>query len=57
MDFRCPHCAAIYKVIRAEAGPETNDREVICLHCGAPLPAREGRYVLKYFFVGRGPRA
>jgi hypothetical protein len=27
------------------------DREPSCLTCGAPLPGREGRFVLKYFLL------
>jgi hypothetical protein len=49
--FVCPHCAAQYKLIRVEATSSTPYREIICLSCGAPLAAREGAYVLKYFLV------
>ncbi len=51
--FDCPNCGAIYRVIRAEAGPETMDREISCRSCGGPLRGREGRFVLKYFLVER----
>ena len=49
--FVCPHCAAQYKLVRVEATSSTLYREVVCLSCGAPLAAREGAYVLKYFLV------
>jgi hypothetical protein len=51
--FSCPHCAAQYKLVRVEATSSTPYREVVCLSCGAPLVAREGAYVLKYFLVQR----
>jgi predicted Zn finger-like uncharacterized protein len=47
---QCPHCAAKYKLIRVEA-PPSQDREVTCLNCGGPLPARERHFVLKYFLA------
>ena len=47
----CSHCNALYQVIRAEAGPETTERDVACRVCGGPLPAREGQLVLKYFLL------
>jgi predicted Zn finger-like uncharacterized protein len=53
--FNCPHCQALYQVIKAEAGPETVDRAVPCRSCGEPLPSREGDLVLKYFLVRHGP--
>jgi hypothetical protein len=30
----------------------TVDRQINCISCGASLEAREGSFVLKYFFVG-----
>jgi hypothetical protein len=47
----CSHCNALYQVIRAEAGPETTERDLACRVCGGPLPAREGQLVLKYFLL------
>ena len=49
--FSYPNCAAQYKLVRVEATSSTPYRELICLSCGAPLAAREGAYVLKYFLV------
>ena len=48
----CCHCGAQYKVVRQEA-PSDHDKEIACLSCGAPLEAREGKFVLKYFRVKR----
>jgi hypothetical protein len=31
-------------------------REIACRACGAPLPAREGKYVLKYFLLRKAGR-
>lgn len=50
--FNCGNCGAPYEVVRVEA-PVTADRVIACLSCGVPLEAREGRFVLKYFLVGR----
>ena len=51
--FVCPNCGAGYKVIRAEAGPETMDRGITCRSCGGPLDSSEDGFVLKYFLVER----
>ena len=51
--FDCPNCAAEYKLVRAEAGPPP-DHQIECRRCGAPLQGREGKFILKYFLVGRG---
>jgi hypothetical protein len=39
--FFCPNCKALYQVVKAEAGPETADREITYQECKGPLPARE----------------
>jgi predicted Zn finger-like uncharacterized protein len=51
--FDCPNCAAEYKLVRAEAGPPS-DHQIECRRCGAPLQGREGKFILKYFLIGRG---
>jgi hypothetical protein len=51
--FRCPNCAAEYKVVRIEALP-THDKRLTCLSCGAPLRNRAGKFALKYFRVSYG---
>ena len=47
--FECLNCGAQYQVVEEEAGPETVYSELTCLNCGAPLPNREGKSVVKYF--------
>jgi hypothetical protein len=54
--FICPHCNAMYQVIRQGAGPETVYSEITCRACGGPLPNREGKYVHKYFLLRKGVR-
>jgi hypothetical protein len=57
--FTCLNCKALYQLVKVEAGLETADRALACLVCGAPLPGREGEFVLKYFLLrraSRGPR-
>jgi hypothetical protein len=54
--FRCSTCFALYQVTKAEAGPETIDLEIACRVCSAPLPAREGQFVLKYFLLREASR-
>src|SRR4029077_14637987 len=49
--FNCTNCNALYHLIKGEAGPETVDRDLNCVACGAPLPARDGQFVLKYFLL------
>jgi ssDNA-binding Zn-finger/Zn-ribbon topoisomerase 1 len=44
----CPNCGAAYKVVRVEGA---STREIVCKSCGGPLPAREGKFMLKYFLV------
>jgi hypothetical protein len=50
--FACPICSAQYKLIRAEADG-ASVFGLVCRKCGGPLNGREGRFVLKYFFVDR----
>ena len=49
--FTCPNCGAFYQLVKAEAGPETDNREITCRACGGPLVGREGKFVLKYFLL------
>jgi predicted RNA-binding Zn-ribbon protein involved in translation (DUF1610 family) len=51
--FNCPNCGALYEVVRVEAENVAIGRELACLSCGAPLQSRQGRFVLKYFLLGR----
>jgi hypothetical protein len=55
--FNCPNCNALYRLIKAEAGPETiTDREIACRVCEGPLAARDGEFVLKYFLLSKAGR-
>jgi len=54
--FHCPNCNALYQVVKVEAGPETAYRAINCRACDAPLPSRDGRFVVKYFMLRTGGR-
>jgi hypothetical protein len=54
--FNCPHCDALYQVVKVEAGPETVDRQLTCRSCGGPLPSREGKFIIKYFMLRKAGR-
>jgi DNA-directed RNA polymerase subunit RPC12/RpoP len=51
VQFKCSNCGALYQVVKGEAGPETDDRQITCRACGAPLVGRDGQFVLKYFLL------
>jgi transcription elongation factor Elf1 len=51
--FNCPNCKSHYKLVRAEADPQSPEGQVACRQCGAPLNGREGHMVLKYFLVDK----
>jgi predicted Zn finger-like uncharacterized protein len=51
--FACPHCRAVYKLVRVKTPPEPGDYPVACLHCGHVLAPREDEFLLKYFLVER----
>jgi predicted RNA-binding Zn-ribbon protein involved in translation (DUF1610 family) len=55
--FNCPNCGALYEVVHVEAENVAIDRELACLSCDAPLQSRQGRFVLKYFLLGRSHSA
>jgi hypothetical protein len=54
--FTCPNCNALYQLVRVEAGPETVVRGPTCRDCAAPFPARDGKFVLKYFILRQAAR-
>jgi predicted Zn finger-like uncharacterized protein len=54
--FTCPNCQALYEVVKTQAGPETISGEVTCRACGGPLPASEGKFVLRYFMLRNATR-
>ena len=55
--FSCADCNALYYLIKVEAGPETVDRDLNCKACGAPLPARDGQFVLMYSLLRKPSKA
>ena len=54
--FKCPNCNALYQIVKVKAGPETVGRAITCRPCGAPLPAREGNFIVKYFLLRNAGR-
>jgi hypothetical protein len=49
---RCPHCNALYQVVRVEAVSTVIPvRKIPCLNCGGNLDTRKGSYLLKWFLV------
>ena len=60
--FNCPHCNALYRIVKVEVGPETiTDEWVTCRNCAGRLPTRDGNSVIKYFLLRKllapyGPR-
>ena len=45
------------EIVKVEAGPETDNREITCRVCGGPLTGREGKLVLKYFLLRKATRS
>ena len=54
--YFCPSCNALYQIVKVATGPETIYGEITCRACGGPLPAREGKFVLKYFMLRKATR-
>jgi transcription elongation factor Elf1 len=46
--FNCSNCNALYQIVKVKADPETVGRAITCRPCGAPLPAREGSFVVPW---------
>ena len=55
--FKCPKCGALYQVLKTEAGPEAIDGELTCAICGGPVPARDEKFVFKYFLLRKAIRS
>ncbi len=55
--FTCPNCQALYQLVKAEGGPESGNDDVSCRSWGAPMPGRDGEFVLKYFTCESRARA
>jgi hypothetical protein len=51
--FNCSNCNGLYHIVKVEASPVMNEDQLTCLNCGGPLNGREGRFILKYFFIDR----
>ncbi len=51
--FECPACRARYKLVRMACDRIESDEQIACRNCGAPLQARDGNDILKYFLVGQ----
>ena len=51
LHFNCPHCNALYQFVRIEAGLASVDSWVTCRTCHGPIPAREGKFRLKYLLL------
>ena len=49
--FDCPHCNALYQIVKAAAGFESADHEVGCRVCAGSLAGRAGKFVVKYFLL------
>jgi hypothetical protein len=54
--YFCANCDAIYQVSKIEGGDRATNPEVPCLVCGAPFPAHDGAYLLKYFMLRKAAR-
>jgi ssDNA-binding Zn-finger/Zn-ribbon topoisomerase 1 len=54
--FNCPNCQALYQLIKQAAAPKYNERQITCRACGASLPAREGKFALKYLMLREAAR-
>jgi DNA-directed RNA polymerase subunit RPC12/RpoP len=54
--FTCANCGALYQVVRGEVGSESASGDVACRSCGATMPGRDGKFVLKYFHLRDGGR-
>ena len=37
IQFKCPNGGTLYQVVKGEAGPETDNRQITCRACGAPF--------------------
>jgi hypothetical protein len=55
--FTCTNCGALYQWIKGEAGPESVSRDVACRSCDAPMPGRDGEFVMKYFHLRNAGRS
>lgn len=54
--FNCSNCNGLYHIVKAEAEPETKDREITCRACGGLLKGPKGNFVFKYFLLRKAIR-
>jgi len=57
VDFRCPDCGALYKLVRV-LKPEVNKHEcrsVLCVYCNRPLSEGDDDFLLKYLMIQKPP--
>jgi hypothetical protein len=52
----CPHCEALYHVVKLEVALETVDRQIKCMICDGSLPTGDGKFSLKYFLLRKAAR-
>jgi predicted Zn finger-like uncharacterized protein len=55
--IECPNCEVRYHVVKIKVGTVAVDPPVKCRGCGAPLPGRDGNFVMKYFPLRKPGRA
>jgi predicted RNA-binding Zn-ribbon protein involved in translation (DUF1610 family) len=56
MYAECRNCGAKHRVVRKE-GLRALPQQQVCYDCGAPLPAREGRFFLVYYPANWQPKS
>jgi len=53
--FNCSTCGSHYTLVRVDGADKpdssTDDCTLSCTVCGAPLPAHDGQFILKYFLM------
>jgi hypothetical protein len=47
----------LYQIVKVEAGPESDFKELPCRICGEPFVGREHNFVVKYFLLRAAARA
>jgi hypothetical protein len=53
IEFTCPECRTLYKVVRVPKPPSLPEQLICCKVCTQPLAATEGDDILKYFLVSQ----
>jgi predicted Zn finger-like uncharacterized protein len=55
--IECPNCEVRYHIVKIKVGAAAAGRQITCRGCGAPLPGRDGNFVIKYFPLRKPGRA